>query len=70
MGIKINFLIKDSFFKFPLGGLVTFLGGVNDMPAGRTGYFYADLQPGKYAFISEVPKSKSKGLFKVFEVTD
>jgi hypothetical protein len=54
----------------PVPSGVTFLGGVNDMPAGRTGYFYADLQPGKYAFISEVPKSKSKGLFKVFEVTD
>jgi hypothetical protein len=52
----------------PLG--VTFLGGVNDMPAGSTGYFYADLTPGKYAFISEVPNSKSKGLFKIFEVLD
>ncbi|TBN06712.1 hypothetical protein EYD45_02175 [Hyunsoonleella flava] len=49
---------------------VTFLGGVNDMPAGRTGYFYADLKPGKYALISEVPNTKSKGLFKVFEVKD
>lgn len=49
---------------------VTFLGGVNDMPAGKTGYFYADLKPGKYAFISEVPNTKSKGLFKVFEVKD
>lgn len=49
---------------------VTFLGGVNDMSAGKTGYFYADLQPGTYAFISEVPKAKEKGLFKVFEVID
>ncbi|MFL0354726.1 hypothetical protein [Xanthomarina sp. GH4-25] len=49
---------------------VIFLGGVNDMPAGSTGYFYADLKPGKYAFISEVPNSKSKGLFKVFNVHD
>lgn len=49
---------------------VTFLGGVNDMPAGRTGYFYANLKPGKYALISEVPNTKSKGLFKVFEVKD
>lgn len=54
----------------PVPNGVTFLGGVNDMPAGSTGYFYADLKPGKYAFISEVPKSKSKGLFKVFEVID
>jgi hypothetical protein len=49
---------------------VTFLGGVNDMPVGSTGYFYADLKPGKYALISEVPNTKSKGLFKVFEVKD
>ncbi|TJY33479.1 hypothetical protein [Pontimicrobium aquaticum] len=49
---------------------VTFLGGVNEMPAGSTGYFYADLKPGKYALISEVPNTRSKGLFKVFEVKD
>lgn len=52
----------------PVPNGVTFLGGVNDMVAGSTGYFYIDLQPGKYAFISEVPNTKSKGLFKVFEV--
>ena len=54
----------------PVPNGVTFLGGVNDMLAGSTGYFYADLTPGKYAFISEVPKSRSKGLFKIFEVND
>ncbi len=54
----------------PVPNGVTFLGGVNDMPAGNTGYFYADLKPGKYAFISEVPNTKSKGLFKVFEIVD
>lgn len=52
----------------PVPNGITFLGGVNDMPAGSTGYFYADLKPGKYAFISEVPNTKEKGLFKVFEV--
>ena len=52
----------------PIGN--TFLGGVNDMPAGSTGYFYADLKPGKYAFISEVPNTKDKGLLKEFEVID
>ena len=49
---------------------VTFLGGVNDMSAGNTGYFYADLKPGKYAFISEAPNAKEKGLLKTFEVKD
>ncbi|MBU3822957.1 hypothetical protein KO566_12875 [Flavobacteriaceae bacterium XHP0103] len=54
----------------PVPNGITFLGGVNDMPAGSTGYFYADLKPGKYAFISEVPNTKSKKLFKVFDVID
>ena len=40
------------------------------MPAGRTGYFEVDLKPGKYVFISEVPNTKAKNLFKVFEVKD
>ena len=54
----------------PVPNGITFLGGVNDMPAGSTGYFTVDLKPGKYAFISEVPNTKSKGLFKVFKVID
>lgn len=54
----------------PVPNGITFLGGVNDMPAGRTGYFYVDLKPGKYAFISEVPNTKAKGLFKHFEILD
>ncbi|MDG5491219.1 hypothetical protein [Psychroserpens sp. SPM9] len=54
----------------PVPNGVTFLGGVNDMPAGSTGYFYADLKPGKYALISEVPNTKSKNMFKVFDVID
>jgi hypothetical protein len=54
----------------PVPNGVTFLGGVNDMPAGSTGYFYADLKPGKYALISEVPKTKSKKMLIVFDVID
>ena len=54
----------------PVPNGFTFLGGVNDMSAESTGYFYADLKPGKYAFISEVPNTKKKGLFKVFDVID
>ncbi|TXD82087.1 hypothetical protein ESY86_15575 [Subsaximicrobium wynnwilliamsii] len=54
----------------PVPNGVTFLGGVNDMAAGSTGYFMADLKPGNYALISEVPNTKSKNLFKVFEVLD
>lgn len=46
----------------------TFLGGVNDMPAGSVGFFEIDLQPGKYVLISEVPNSISKNLYKPFVV--
>jgi hypothetical protein len=49
---------------------VTFLGGINEMPEGHTGYFIADLKPGQYAFISEVPNSSTKGLLKTFRITD
>jgi hypothetical protein len=54
----------------PVPNGVTFLGGVNDMPAESTGYFYVDLKPGKYAFISEIPNSKQKGMFKSFTVSN
>jgi hypothetical protein len=47
---------------------VTFLGGVNEMPAGYTGYFRADLEPGTYAFISEVPAASTKNMLKEFIV--
>ena len=48
---------------------VTFLGGANNAPTGVTQYFTATLTPGKYAFISEVPETRKKNMFKVFEVT-
>lgn len=54
--------------KTPVPNGVAFLGGVNESPKGSTGYFKATLSPGKYAFISEVPNSKSKGMLKVFTV--
>lgn len=46
-----------------------FLGGVNDLPEGGSGYFSAELVPGKYAFISEVPNASQKNLLYVFEIT-
>ncbi len=49
---------------------ITFLGGVNDMPGGSTGYFTSTLEPGKYAMISEVPNSRSKNMLKVFIVSE
>ncbi|MCX2720792.1 hypothetical protein [Lentiprolixibacter aurantiacus] len=54
--------------KLPEG--FTFLGGTNDAPAGSVQYFEADLSPGTYAFISEVPGSKAKGMLKTFSISD
>jgi hypothetical protein len=46
-----------------------FLGGLNEMPAGSTGYFTASLMPGRYAWVAEVPNPEAKGMLQVFEVT-
>jgi len=46
----------------------TFLGGVNDMPAGSTAYLSLDLEPGDYAFVAEVPSPGDYGLFLPFSV--
>lgn len=47
----------------------TFLGGTNDAPEGAVLYFEADLKPGKYALISEVPGSLKKGMLKTFTIS-
>ncbi len=52
----------------PVG--VTFMGGVNDMPAGSVAYFSATLEPGKYAFISEVPGTIAKNMLVTFSVSE
>ena len=57
-------------FITPVPNGVTFLGGFNDAKEGSVGYFYADLKPGKYVFISEVPNAKEKGLLQGFEVLE
>jgi hypothetical protein len=45
-----------------------FLGGVNEMPAGSTGYFRVNLEPGDYAFIAEVPAADEKRMLHRFTV--
>ena len=52
----------------PLG--FTFLGGVNDLPAGSKGYFEVDLSPGNYALISEVPSAREKNLLMTFTIAE
>lgn len=49
---------------------VTFLGGVNNMRAGDTGYFTVNLDPGRYVLISEVPNPASKNMLKTFVVSE
>jgi len=46
----------------------TFLGGLNEMPSGATGYFTATLEPGRYALVAEVPGSEEKGMLRTFTV--
>jgi hypothetical protein len=46
----------------------TFLGGIQDMPAGSTGYMDVLLEPGRYAWISEVPDPAGKGMVREFTV--
>jgi hypothetical protein len=48
----------------------TFFGGTNDAPQGSTLYFEAELTPGNYILISEVPKTSEKGMLKTFTVTN
>ena len=47
---------------------VTFLGGVQEMPAGNTAYLTMVLKPGRYAWISEVPNTSSKGMLRTFTI--
>lgn len=49
---------------------VTFMGGVNDLPAGNVGYFSATLEPGSYALISEVPEASRKNMLKTFVISE
>ncbi|MCB7481540.1 hypothetical protein [Christiangramia sediminis] len=45
-----------------------FLGGMQELNEGGTGYFTAELKPGNYALISEIPDSQTKGMLKTFKV--
>jgi hypothetical protein len=47
-----------------------FLGGCEEMPAGKTGYFTVHLEPGRYAWIAEVPHPREKGMLKVFTISE
>ncbi|RAI90187.1 hypothetical protein [Algoriphagus yeomjeoni] len=46
----------------------TFLGGMNNLGEGGKGYFEAELIPGNYVLISEVPEAEKKGLIAKFQL--
>ncbi len=46
-----------------------FLGGLHEMPAGQTGYFTIDLEPGSYAWIAEVPDPVGKKMLQTFSTS-
>ncbi|MGN7514694.1 MAG: hypothetical protein ACTHOM_09980 [Allomuricauda sp.] len=46
----------------------TFLGGMNNLPAESKGFFEANLTPGKYVLISEVPAADEKKLLYKFSI--
>ncbi|RKS55569.1 hypothetical protein BC962_0534 [Gillisia mitskevichiae] len=45
-----------------------FLGGVQDLPAGHSGYFSVNLDEGDYAFIAEIPDASKFNMLKEFKV--
>jgi hypothetical protein len=45
-----------------------FLGGAMQMAGGSTAYFYADIVPGDYAWIAEIPNPADHGMLKTFTV--
>lgn len=47
---------------------ISFIGGVNNMPGGGKGYFSALLEPGRYAWVSEVPNPQTKNMLIEFRV--
>lgn len=44
----------------------TFVAGIQDMPAGSTGYIHVELEPGDYAWVSEVPDPAGHDMLRRF----
>lgn len=55
-------------FRTPAPEGLLFLGGVEDLPAGETGYFEVSLDKGDYVLISEVPNAIERNMIKTFSV--
>ena len=55
-------------FRTPEPEGLLFLGGVEDLPAGKTGYFEVNLDKGNYVLISEIPNAVERNMIKRFSV--
>ena len=55
-------------FRSPEPEGLLFLGGVEDLPSGDTGYFEATLEKGNYVLISEIPNAVERKMIKPFTV--
>ncbi|MFH6768783.1 hypothetical protein V8G56_08555 [Gaetbulibacter aquiaggeris] len=55
-------------FRSPEPEGLLFLGGVEDLPSGDTGYFEATLEKGNYVLISEIPNAVERKMIKTFTV--
>ena len=66
----MNWATPSGLMSSTLPSGIKFLGGTNDAPAGSVHYFEADLKPGKYAFVSEVPNAMEKGMLQTVMVSE
>ena len=57
-------------FRTPAPRGLIFMGGVQDLPEGRIGYFNASLEKGEYVLISEIPNAVKRNMFRKFSVTE
>lgn len=55
-------------FRSPAPEGLTFLGGVEDLESGNTGYFNVNLSKGKYVLISEIPNTIDRNMYTTFKV--
>lgn len=55
-------------FRTPAPEGLLFLGGVEDLQAGKIGYFKANLDVGNYLLISEIPNAVERNMIKTFSV--
>jgi hypothetical protein len=61
-------IVDFNAFRSPEPEGLLFLGGVEDLPAGQTGYFEATLEKGNYVLISEIPNAVDRKMIKRFTV--